>query len=182
LDATRTSPYKFYQYWLNSSDEDAKKYIKVFTLLDEAEITDLITEHDKAPHTRLLQKRLGEEITKMVHSEGDLKTAIEASNILFGKATSESLKKLSESDFLSVFDGVPQGNLENYMGKNILDTLVDSGFLKSKSEARRALKENSISVNKEKVTEDFMVSNSHLISEKYILLQRGKKNYFLVTV
>lgn len=182
LDAKRTSPYKFYQYWFNSSDEDAKKYIKVFTLLDESEITELITEHDKAPHARILQKRLGEEITKMVHSEEDLNTAIEASNILFGKATSDSLKKLSEDDFLSIFDGVPQGTLSNYEGMGIIDALTDSGFLKSKGEARRALKENSISVNKEKVKEDFVLSIDILIKDKYILLQRGKRNYFLVTV
>ena len=182
LDKKRTSPYKFYQYWLNSSDEDAEKYIKVFTLLDEATINDLIAQHKEAPHQRILQKRLAEEITITVHSEEDLKAAIEASNILFGKATADSLKNLSEDDFLSIFDGVPQGELSDWNGMNIIDALADSGFLKSKGEARRALKENSISINKEKVTEDLNLNESNLISGKYILLQRGKKNYFLLTV
>ena len=182
LDKKRTSPYKFYQYWLNSSDEDAEKYIKVFTLLDEITIIDLIAQHKEAPHQRILQKRLAEEITVTVHSEEDLQAAIEASNILFGKATADSLKNLSEEDFLSIFDGVPQGELSDWNGMNIIDALADSGFLKSKGEARRALKENSISINKEKVKEDLTLNESNLISGKYILLQRGKKNYFLLTV
>lgn len=182
LDAKRTSPYKFYQYWLNAADEDAENFIKVFTLLDEATITTLIKEHKEAPHMRLLQKRLGEELTKLVHSEEDLKTAIEASNILFGKATADSLKKLNEDDFLSIFDGVPQGTLTHYDGMTITDALSESGFLKSKGDARRSLKENAISVNKEKVGEEFVLSADNLISNKYILLQRGKKNYFLLMV
>ena len=182
LDANRTSPYQFYQYWLNSADEDAEKYIKIFTLLDENTIDKLITQHKEAPHMRILQKRLGEEITKMVHSELDLEIALEASNILFGKATADSLKKLSENDFLSIFDGVPQGQLSDFFGKEITDILVDSGFLKSKGEARRALAENSISVNKEKVNAELIIDETHLISNKYILLQRGKKNYFLLVV
>ena len=182
LDAKRTSPYKFYQYWLNAADEDAENFIKVFTLLDEQTIKDLIAQHKEAPHMRLLQKRLGEELTKMVHSEEDLQTAIEASNILFGKATADSLKKLNEDDFLSIFEGVPQGTLTNYEGMGIIDALADSGFLKSKGDARRSLKENAISVNKEKVKEDFTLSSENLISGKYILLQRGKKNYFLLSV
>jgi len=182
LDAKRTSPYKFYQYWLNSSDDDAEKYIKVFTLLDEATINELVAQHKEAPHLRILQKRLGEELTKKVHSEEALKTAIEASNILFGKATADSLKNLSEDDFLSIFSGVPQGELSNWNGMSITDALAESGFLKSKGEARRALKENSISVNKEKVKEELVLSQDNVISEKYILLQRGKKNYFLLTI
>ncbi len=182
LDKNRTSPYKFYQYWLNSSDEDAEKYIKVFTLLDESTINGLIEQHNEAPHQRILQKRLAEEITVTVHSEEDLKTAIEASNILFGKATADSLKNLNEDDFLSIFDGVPQGELANWNGMNIIDALAECGFLKSKGEARRALKENSISINKEKVNEELNLSESNLISDKYILLQRGKKNYFLLTI
>ncbi len=182
LDANRTSPYQFYQYWLNSADEDAEKYIKIFTLLDENTIDKLIAQHKEAPHMRILQKRLGEEITKMVHSEKDLEIALEASNILFGKATADSLKKLSENDFLSIFDGVPQGQLSDFSGKEITDVLVDSGFLKSKGEARRALAENSISVNKEKVNAELIIDETHLISNKYILLQRGKKNYFLLVV
>ena len=180
LDSKKTSPYKFYQYWLNAADEDAENFIKVFTLLDEQTITDLIAQHKEAPHMRLLQKRLGEELTKLVHSEEDLETAIEASNILFGKATADSLKKLNEDDFLSIFDGVPQGTLTNYEGMNIVDALAESGFLKSKGDARRSVKENAISINKEKVGEDFVFSADNLISDKYILLQRGKKNYFLL--
>jgi len=182
LDAKRTSPYKFYQYWLNSSDEDAEKFIKTFTLLDEQTITTLIEQHKEAPHLRILQKRLGEEMTKRVHSETALESAIEASNILFGKATADSLKNLNEDDFLSIFSGVPQGELTNWNGMNVIDALAECGFLKSKGEARRALKENSISVNKEKVKEDLNLNESNLISNKYILLQRGKKNYFLLTV
>ncbi|MGB0805796.1 MAG: tyrosine--tRNA ligase [Salibacteraceae bacterium] len=180
LDAKKTSPYKFYQYWLNSSDEDAENFIKIFTLLDEQTINDLIAQHKEAPHMRLLQKRLGEELTKLVHSEEDLHSAIEASNILFGKATADSLKALNEDDFLSIFEGVPQGTLTNYDGMGIIDALAESGFLKSKGDARRSLKENAISVNKEKVKEDFVLSSDNLISDKYILLQRGKKNYFLL--
>ena len=180
LDAKKTSPYKFYQYWLNSSDEDAENFIKIFTLLDEQTITNLVAQHNEAPHMRLLQKRLGEELTTMIHSEEDLQTAIEASNILFGKATADSLKKLNEEDFLSIFEGVPQGTLTNYEGMGIIDALAESGFLKSKGDARRSLKENAISINKEKVKEDFILSSDNLISGKYILLQRGKKNYFLL--
>ena len=182
LDKTRTSAYKFYQYWFNSSDEDAEKYIKVFTLLDESTINEIIAQHNEAPHQRLLQRKLAEDITVRVHSEEDLHAAIEASNILFGKATADSLKNLNEDDFLSIFSGVPQGELSKWKGMNIIDALADSGFLKSKGEARRSLKENSISVNKEKVTEDLNLSTTNLISNKYILLQRGKKNYFLLTV
>jgi tyrosyl-tRNA synthetase len=182
LDKKRTSPYKFYQYWLNAADEDAEKFIKIFTLLEEGAINTLISEHKAAPHLRILQKRLAEEITRTVHSEEDLQTAIEASNILFGHATAQSLKNLTEEDFLSVFEGVPQGSLSDFENKNIADVLVESGFLPSKSEARRALSENSISINKEKVSADYGLSPSDVIRGKYILLQRGKKNYFLVHV
>jgi tyrosyl-tRNA synthetase len=182
LDKKRTSPYKFYQYWLNAADEDAEKFIKIFTLLEEGAINTLISEHKAAPHLRILQKRLAEEITRTVHSEEDLQTAIEASNILFGHATAQSLKNLTEEDFLSVFEGVPQGSLSDFENKNIADVLVESGFLPSKSEARRALSENSISINKEKVSADYGLSPSDVIQRKYILLQRGKKNYFLVHV
>ncbi len=186
LDANRTSPYKFYQYWLNSSDEDAEKYIKIFTFLNQSEINALIAEHQEAPHMRVLQKRLAEEITTMVHSEEDLDNAIKASNILFGNSTSDDLKKLNEQTFLDVFDGVPQAevameNVEN--GLDIIGALAEqTGFLKSNGEARRALKENSISVNKEKVTEDFKITTTDLINNKFVLLQRGKKNYFVLSV
>ncbi len=186
LDANRTSPYKFYQYWLNSSDEDAEKYIKIFTFLNESEINALISEHQEAPHMRVLQKRLAEEITTMVHSQEELDNAIKASNILFGNSTGDDLKKLNEQTFLDVFDGVPQAEIamsEIDSGLDIIGALAEqTGFLKSNGEARRALKENSISVNKEKVTEDFKITSSDLINNKFVLLQRGKKNYFVIRV
>ncbi|WP_242131281.1 tyrosine--tRNA ligase [Aestuariivivens marinum] len=186
LDANRTSPYKFYQYWLNSSDEDAEKYIKIFTFLNKEEINALIDIHQEAPHLRVLQKRLAEEITTMVHSKDDLENAIKASNILFGKSTSEDLKQLNEQTFLDVFDGVPQTeialtDIEN--GLDVIGALAEKGgFLKSNGEARRALKENSIAVNKEKVGEDYTITTNDLINNKFVLLQRGKKNYFVLTV
>ena len=186
LDAKRTSPYKFYQYWLNSSDEDAEKYIKIFTFLNEAEINSLVEEHKEAPHLRVLQKRLADEITVMVHSKDDLDNAIKASNILFGKSTSEDLKQLNEQTFLDVFDGVPQtqiakSDIEN--GLDIIAALAEKGgFLKSNGEARRALKENSISVNKEKVKDDYSITSKDLINNKFVLLQRGKKNYFVLQI
>lgn len=186
LDANRTSPYKFYQYWLNSSDEDAEKYIKIFTFLEQDEINTLIKEHLEAPHLRVLQKRLAEEITKMVHSEDDLDNAIKASNILFGKSTSKDLKQLNEQTFLDVFDGVPQtevGHSDIENGLDIIAALAEKGgFLKSNGEARRALKENSISVNKEKIKDDYQITTKDLINNKFILLQRGKKNYFVLSV
>ncbi|WP_166960833.1 tyrosine--tRNA ligase [Yeosuana marina] len=186
LDANRTSPYKFYQYWLNSSDEDAEKYIKIFTFLTESEINDLIAEHQEAPHLRVLQKRLAEEITTMVHSKDDLDNAIKASNILFGNSTSNDLKHLNEQTFLDVFDGVPQTEIlksEIEEGLDIIAALAEKGgFLKSNGEARRALKENSISVNKEKVKEDYKITVSDLINNKFVLLQRGKKNYFVIRI
>ena len=186
LDSARTSPYKFYQYWLNTSDVDAEKYIKIFTFLSKEEIEILTEKHGEAPHLRLLQKRLAEEITVMVHSEVDLENAIKASNILFGNATSEDLKQLDEATFLEVFDGVPQANIskqEIETGINIIDVLNEkTGFFKSNGEARRALSANSISVNKEKVTEEFVLSNTNLINNQFVLLQSGKKNYFVIRV
>ena len=184
LDAERTSPYRFYQYWLNTSDEDAEKYIKIFTFITKSEIEGLITKHQEVPHLRSLQKRLAEEITTMVHSKEDLENAQKASTILFGKSTSEDLKKLDEKTFLDVFEGVPQAEialseLEN--GIDMIGALADkTGFLGSNSEARRELKQNSISVNKEKVKADRMITASDLINEKFVLLQRGKKNYFVL--
>ncbi|MFI1772983.1 tyrosine--tRNA ligase [Thalassobellus citreus] len=184
LDANRTSPYKFYQYWLNSSDEDAEKYIKIFTFLEENTINALIEEHKEAPHLRVLQKRLAEEITVMVHSKEDLDNAIKASAILFGKSTSDDLKRLNEQTFLDVFDGVPQTEINQSDIENGLDIIAalaeKGGFLKSNGEARRALKENSISVNKEKVKEDYTITSKDLINNKFVLLQRGKKNYFVL--
>lgn len=184
LDAERTSPYKFYQYWLNASDADAEKYIKIFTFLDKSTVEKLTQEHQESPHLRLLQKTVANEVTTMVHSKEALDNAIKASNILFGRSTSEDLKSLDEKTFLDVFDGVPQAEINKIdleKGIGIIEALNEkSGFLKSNGEARRALKENSIAINKEKVTEEYHISTHDLISNKYILLQRGKKNYFLL--
>tara|TARA_R110002020_G_scaffold303939_3_gene519623 strand:+ start:21214 stop:22512 length:1299 start_codon:yes stop_codon:yes gene_type:complete len=186
LDAERTSPYKFYQYWLNTSDEDAAKYIKIFTFLGKEEIEKLIAEHNEAPHQRSLQKRLAEEVTVTVHSQEDLENAVKASEILFGKSTSADLKSLNEKTFLDVFEGVPQAEInrsEIASGVEIIALLAEkSGFLKSNGEARRALKENSISVNKEKISEDYTVETTDLINNRFVLLQRGKKNYFVIRV
>ena len=184
LDPKKTSPYKFYQYWINASDEDSEKYIKIFTLKTKEEIDALIIEHKSAPHLRILQKEVGKDITIRVHSEKDLNTAIEASNILFGKSTSESLSKLSEEDFLAVFDGVPQAEVSMDLLNNgeLLLSEVSVGqtnFIPSNGEFRRALKENSFSLNKDKVSEDVSISASNLMSGKYLLMQRGKKQYFI---
>jgi tyrosyl-tRNA synthetase len=186
LDSARTSPYKFYQYWLNTSDVDAEKYIKIFTFLSKEEIEVLTEKHREAPHLRLLQKRLAEEITVMVHSAEDLENAIKASNILFGNSTSDDLKQLDEATFLDVFEGVPQAEIaksEIEAGINIVDVLNEkTGFFKSNGEARRALTANSISLNREKVNEDFKLSSKDLINNQFVLLQSGKKNYFVVRV
>jgi tyrosyl-tRNA synthetase len=185
LDANRTSPYKFYQYWLNSSDEDAESYIKIFTFLDKETIENLIAQHKEAPHLRILQKKIGEEVTIMTHGVEAYENAIKASNILFGNSTTDDLKSLNEQTFLDVFDGVPQAEIERSIIENGLDIVAafsDTGFLKSNGEVRRALKENSISVNKEKVTEEFAVTTNDLIADKFVLLQRGKKGYFLLRV
>ncbi|MCL4147771.1 UNVERIFIED_CONTAM: hypothetical protein GTU68_000779, partial [Idotea baltica] len=186
LDAKRTSPYKFYQYWLNASDEDAEKYIKIFTFLDKETIDKLIVEHAEAPHLRLLQKKIGKEVTLLVHGKEAYENAIKAASILFGKSTAADLKTLDEQTFLDVFDGVPQAGVTTIDIDEGLDMIgalaAKTNFLKSNGEARRALKENAISVNKEKVKEDFTISKNDLIANKYVLLQRGKKNYFLLVV
>ena len=186
LDANRTSPYKFYQYWLNTSDEDAEKYIKIFTFLTKDVIETLVREHKEAPHQRALQKKLAEEITIMVHSQEDLDNAIKASAILFGKSTSQDLKQLNAATFLDVFEGVPQAEIsstEVTAGIDIIAALAEkTGFLKSNGEARRALKENSIAVNREKVSDSYTISTDDLINDQFILLQRGKKNYFIIRV
>lgn len=186
LDAKYTSPYKFYQYWLNSGDEDSEKYIRIFTFLDEDEINALIAEHREAPHLRVLQKRLAAEITAMVHSDPDLENAIKASAILFGKSTSEDLKGLDEQTFLDVFDGVPQAEVPASKldeGMDVIAALAtDTGFLKSNGEARRALQQNAVSVNKEKVAEGYQLTSKDLINDKFVLLQRGKKSYFVLRV
>jgi len=185
LDPHRTSPYKFYQYWMNTSDEDAERYIRIFTLLAKDEIDELIQAHQGARHERLLQKRLAEEVTLMVHSKPDLENAKIASTILFGKATAESLNALDETTFLDVFEGVPQANLSKdaiHSGLDMIAALsAQTGFLSSNGEARRELKQNAISVNKSKVDESYTITEKDLINDKYILLQRGKKNYFLIT-
>jgi len=185
LDPQYTSPYKFYQYWLNASDEDAERYIKIFTLLSREEINGLIEEHRKAPHLRVLQKRVGKEVTTMVHSEVDFLAAVEASQILFGKGTAESLKKLSEQDLLAVFDGVPQFTIskaEVDAGINIIELLaVKASVFPSKGEARRMINGGGVSVNKTKITNtEETVSADALLNHKFILIQRGKKNYFLL--
>ena len=186
LDAKRTSPYKFYQYWLNASDEDAEKYIKIFTFLDKKAIEALVAEHRETPHLRLLQKKIGEEVTIMTHGQEAFDNAIKASQILFGKSTSEDLKSLDEQTFLDIFEGVPQASVSKEDIDSGLDMIgalaAKTGFLNSNGEARRALKENAISVNKEKVKEDFVISTSDIIANAYVLLQRGKKNYFLLKI
>jgi tyrosyl-tRNA synthetase len=185
LDADRTSPYKYYQYWLNSSDEDAEKYIKIFTFLDKETIDQLIAVHKEAPHARILQKKIGEEVTIMTHGKEAYDNAIKASNILFGKSTSEDLKTLDEQTFLDVFDGVPQAEIKRSVIENGIDIVAafaENGFLKSNGEVRRALKENSISVNKLKVKDDCIITTENLIADKFVLLQRGKKSYYLLKV
>jgi tyrosyl-tRNA synthetase len=187
LDREKTSPYKFYQYWLNASDEDAEKYIKIFTFLSKEEIEALVETHRQAPHQRELQRKLAQEVTAMVHSTEDVSRAEQAAQILFGKATAETLKTLDAQTLLDVFAGVPQAEVSTDLlagdGLSVMDALAGStGFLKSNGEARRALKENSISVNKEKVSEAKHITTADIICERYVLLQRGKKNYFLLVV
>jgi len=186
LDPERTSPYEFFQFWLNTSDEDAERYIKIFTLLPKEEIDALVTEHKEAPHARVLQKKLAEEVTTMVHSREEYEMAVEASQILFGKGTAEQLRKLNESTFLAVFEGVPQftvakAEVEN--GVNVIELLAEkTEIFPSKGELRRTIKGNGLSINKEKVTDpELLVDSNFLIDGKYILAQKGKKNYFLIT-
>jgi tyrosyl-tRNA synthetase len=184
LDKDRTSPYKFYQYWLNASDEDAESYIKIFTFLSQEEVSALIAEHKEAPHLRVLQNKIASEVTLLVHSQEDLDKAQKASQILFGKSTSEDLKRLDAATFLDVFEGVPQAELSKASleeGVDIIAALAgDTQFLKSNGEARRALKENSIAVNKTKVGDTYQITTQDLINDRYVLLQRGKKTYFIL--
>lgn len=188
LDAKKTSPYKFYQFWLNASDEDAENYIKIFTLKNKEEIDILIKNHQQSPHLRILQKELAKDITIRVHSLEDYEAALNASEILFktGREAIDGLKKLSSNLFEAIFEGVPQAEItKNELTKGIavVDILVaKTNFLPSNGEARRALKENSISINKNKVNENDRVTLSYVINDNYILLQRGKKNYFVVKV
>ncbi len=184
LDPKKTSPYQFYQFWLNSSDSDASEYIKKFTLFSKEEIESLQKQHDEAPHLRVLQKALAGDITIRVHSREDLQSAMEASDILFGKGTAETLMRLPEETLLSVFEGVPQSEIaksEISKSLNIVDFLTDmTQVFSSKGEARRMLKEGGVQVNKTKVDESFVVDEQVLSNGKYILVQKGKKNYFLV--
>ncbi len=186
LDPKRTSPYKFYQYWLNTSDEDAEKYIKIFTFLDRQTIEALVEEHKEAPHQRLLQKRLAQEVTTTVHSEEEYENAVKASEVLFGKSTAEDLKGLNEATFLDVFEGVPQAVVSRADVEEGLDMIAalsaKTDFLKSNGEARRALKENSVSVNKEKVSEDYSITISDLLNDKYVIIGKGKKNTYIIRV
>lgn len=185
LDPEKTSTYKFYQFWLNTSDEDAEKYIKIFTFLEKSEIDDLISQHKEAPHMRLLQKKLAEQVTVFVHNQQEYDNAVKASTILFGGGA-EDLKQLNEKTLLDVFEGVTQAEVKRsdiVSGLDVIAALCSAtNFLKSNGEARRALKENSISVNKEKVNESYTITENDLISDKFVLLQRGKKNYFLIKV
>ena len=184
LDSNKTSPYAFYQFWLNTSDADAEKYIKIFTLLGKEEVESLIESHQKEPHLRLLQKRLAKELTIFIHSEQDYQSAVDASEILFGKGTTETLAKLPESLFLSVFEGVPQIEIESSVIKNgfpAIEFLSDAtGIFSSRGEARRMIKDNGVAINKEKISEEFVINPSLLLNNKYILIQKGKKNYYLI--
>ena len=186
LDAEKTSPYKFYQYWINVSDEDAQRYIKIFTMLSREQIEQLISEHQAAPHLRVLQNKLAEELTVLVHGREELQKAQKASQILFGNSTSEDLRQLDAKTFLEVFDGVPQAEVtraEIAAGLDMIAALsAKTGFIASNSEARRALKEKSIAVNKEKVEESYIIGEKDIIDDKFVLLQRGKKNYFVIVI
>lgn len=184
LDPARTSPYKFYQFWLNTSDADAEKYIRIFTLFGKEEIEAMIAEHQLAPHQRILQKALAKDLTERVHSEADYLAAVEASDILFGKGTAEALHRLDEDTLLSVFEGVPQFEIsldELYQGIGIVDLVAEkTAIFPSKGEARRMLKDGGVQINKAKVGEDFIANQTNLLSGKYLLAQKGKKNYYLL--
>jgi len=183
LDPERTSPYKFYQFWLNVSDEDAEKYLKIFTMLEKEQIEALVKEHNEAPHARVMQKILAEEVTSMVHSREEYEMAVEASGILFGKGTNESLNGIREDVFLSVFEGVPQFEISpSDLNKDVLEILaVDTGVFASKGEARRMITGGGVSINKQKVTSiDHLITEGDFINHKYLLVQKGKKNYYLI--
>jgi len=186
LDANKTSPYQFYQFWLNASDEDATKWIKIFTLLEPSVIEGLIAEHATAPQLRILQKALAAELTKLVHSEADLTFAIQATEILFGNATTEVLQSLNENQLLQVMDGVPTVNIDAAKiaaGYDIVELLADTAIFPSKGEARKMWQAGGIGINKEKITTEFTtVTSAQLLQGKYILFQKGKKNYYLAIV
>ncbi len=187
LDPEKTTPYQFYQFWLNVSDEDAAKYIKIFTTLGQQEIENIIGEHNKAPHERFLQRRLAEEVTVLVHSRGDFEGAVEASQILFGKGTTESLKKMNENTFLSVFEGVPVFDVGMEIianGVPAADLLAEhSQVFASKGEIRRLVQGGGLSINKLKIDNaDLVIGKDYLLNNKYLLIQKGKKNYFLIRI
>jgi tyrosyl-tRNA synthetase len=186
LDAKRTSPYKFYQFWLNCSDSDAERYIKIFTMLDKNTIETLIAEHQQNPHLRLLQKKLAEDITIRVHGKEAYDKALESSELLFGKAGEETLRKLDNETLLDVFEGVEQHIIDKELINNGIDIVSflakETSIYASGGEARRALKENGVSINKLKINESFKIDKKDLINESFILVQKGKKNYYLVIV
>jgi tyrosyl-tRNA synthetase len=187
LDPDKTTPYQFYQFWLNVSDEDAAKYIKIFTVLGQDEIENILNEHNKAPHERLLQRKLAEEVTVMVHSRSDYDGAVEASQILFGRGTTESLRKMGESTFLSVFEGVPVSDIKMEViskGVSVADLCAEhSQVFASKGELRRLVQGGGLSINKEKIDNpDQIIGKEYLLNGKYILVQKGKKNYFLLRI
>ena len=186
LDADKTSVYKFYQFWINTTDVDAEKYIKIFTFLDKETIDALITEHNEDSGRKVLQKRLAKEVTMLVHGEEALEKALKATQMLFGKTTSEDLKQLDKQTFIDVFEGVPQAEIERADIEEGLDMIAalsaKTNFLTSNGEARRALKENSVSVNKTKVKEDYKITTDDLINDKFVVIQRGKKKNFLLIV
>ena len=186
LDPEKTSPYAFYQFWLNCSDEDSKKYIRIFTLFNQQEIEALELEHEQAPHLRALQKAIARDLTLRVHGEIEYNQAVEASEILFGKGTTETLRLLDEKTLLGVFEGVPQSEIsrtELEAGIGMVDFLSEkTGIFPSKGEARRMLKEGGVQINKEKALEEMTITPSFLLNNKYILAQKGKKNYFLIKI
>ena len=183
LDRDKTSPYKFYQYWLNTSDEDAIKYLKIFSFMNESSVTKMIEEHLASPHMRLIQKQLASELTKLVHSEEDLKNVIFASNIIFSKESKDNLSEIDEKTLLQIFDGLPvtKISLMDYQkSENIENVLMNSSLFNSFSDLRRALKENSVSVNRKKIDAEAKISEIEIIKNKYIIVQRGKKKYSLL--
>tara|TARA_B100001287_G_scaffold90030_1_gene75446 strand:- start:485 stop:1750 length:1266 start_codon:yes stop_codon:yes gene_type:complete len=183
LDKNKTTVYKFYQFWINCSDDDAKNYIKIFSTKTQEEINKIIDEHDKNPHLRELQKKLAKEVTIFVHSKEELDEAIKASNILFGKSTSKDLQQLNETTFLNIFEGVQTSYIINDdLNKNLLDFLVSQNIFKSNGEAKRMIQSNAVSINKEKISLSHTISSKDFIKEKYLLVQKGKKNYYIIVL
>ena len=183
LDKNKTTVYKFYQFWINCSDDDAKNYIKIFSTKTQEEINKIIDEHDKNPHLRELQKKLAKEVTIFVHSKEELDEAIKASNILFGKSTAKDLQQLNETTFLNIFEGVQTSYIINDdLNKNLLDFLVSQNIFKSNGEAKRMIQSNAVSINKEKISLSHTISSKDFIKEKYLLVQKGKKNYYIIVL